>query len=215
MAILPSSKCLPEGVKATCSHFSSDAYVQMALHGYSLRKSFTTACQLLHRHKRRMKDCQGSACTAVLPGKVSSICHATAMISDFMLHTLQSAPLKHIQQHVSVPLKRVQHHTSGLLKLIWQRTSALLKLANQHCLTTAADTTAHICTSEADTATLSDNCSSVIRLPFPWALAVQAVVLIGRILSLHQHCTALISASSPAVFNAPGQPGIILGFSLN
>ena len=74
VAILPSSKCLPEGVKATCSHFSSDAYVQMALHGYSLRKSFTTACQLLHRHKRRMRDCEGSACTAVLPGKVS-ICH--------------------------------------------------------------------------------------------------------------------------------------------
>ncbi|KAA6417820.1 MAG: solute carrier family 44 member 2 [Trebouxia sp. A1-2] len=70
VAILPSSKCLPEGVKATCSHFSSDAYVQMAMHGYSLRKSFTTACQLLHRHKRRMRDCQGSACTAVLPGKV-------------------------------------------------------------------------------------------------------------------------------------------------
>lgn len=84
VAILPSSKCLPDGVKATCSHFSSDAYVQMALHGYSLRKSFTTACQLLHRHKRRMRDCQGSACTAVLPGKVSSICHASAIIMTIL-----------------------------------------------------------------------------------------------------------------------------------
>ena len=147
VAILPSSKCLPEGVKATCSHFSSDAYVQMALHGYSLRQSFTTACQLLHRHKRRMRDCQGSACTAVLPGKVSSICHVTAMILDFMLHMLQSAPLKHTQQHASVPLKRVQQHSSGLLKLMWQRTSALLKHAKQHMSAPIA----------ADTAALPDN----------------------------------------------------------
>ncbi len=201
VAILPSSKCLPEGVKATCSHFSSDAYVQMALHGYSLRKSFTTACQLLHRHKRRMRDCQGSACTAVLPGKVSSICHATAMIPDFMLLTLQSAPLKHKQQHASVPLKRAQQRPSGVLKLIWQCTSALLNHAKQRCLTTVGDTAAHICATAVDTASkpmcfkhviksilchfvknLPENCSSVVRLLLPWALAVQTAVLIGRIL---------------------------------
>ena len=72
LALLPSSRCLPEGMKATASHFSSDAYVQMALHGYSLRLSVTTASQLLHRHHRRMRDCQGAAHAAVLPGKVSN-----------------------------------------------------------------------------------------------------------------------------------------------
>ena len=96
LALLPSSRCLPEGMKATASHFSSDAYVQMALHGYSLRLSVTTASQLLHRHHRRMRDCQGAAHAAILPGKVSncgcdcsSYCHCDSMSLIFLKISLE------------------------------------------------------------------------------------------------------------------------------
>ncbi len=136
VAILPSSKCLPEGVKATCSHFSSDAYVQMALHGYSLRQSFTTACQLLHRHKRRMRDCQGSACTAVLPGKVSSVCHATAMIWNpcYMCYICTN------EAYTAAYICATEAHST-------------------HICTNEAHTAAHVCTTETVTAALPDNCS--------------------------------------------------------
>ena len=121
---------------------------------------------------------------------------------DFMLHMLQSAPLKHRQQHASVPLKRVQQQTIGLLKLIRQCTSALLNHAKQYCLTTTANTAVHTCATEADTAALPDNRSSVLRLPFLWALAVQTFVLISSVHSLHQRCSALISVCSPALLNS-------------
>lgn len=73
ISVLPASKCLPQSIKAASSHFSSDAYVQMALHGGNLRRSFVAACQLLHRHHHRLKDCQGAAHAAVMPGKVGLI----------------------------------------------------------------------------------------------------------------------------------------------
>ena len=69
-ALLPSSKCIPEGLKARLRHFNSTAYPQMALHGYSLHQSLKTASQLLQRHQRRMRDCEGAARAAVMPGKV-------------------------------------------------------------------------------------------------------------------------------------------------
>lgn len=71
-AMLPSSKCIPDGFKAGMKHFSSTAYVQMALHGYSLRHSLETASQLLLRHRRRMHTCEGAAHAAVMPGKVGT-----------------------------------------------------------------------------------------------------------------------------------------------
>ena len=39
--------------------------------GFSLRQSLLKARQLLSRHRRRMRLCQGAAHAAVLPGKVS------------------------------------------------------------------------------------------------------------------------------------------------
>jgi len=117
VAILPSSKCLPEGVKATCSHF-------------------TTACQLLHRHKRRMRDCQGSACTAVLPGKVSSVCHATAMIWNpcYMCYICTN------EAYTAAYICATEAHST-------------------HICTNEAHTAAHVCTTETVTAALPDNCS--------------------------------------------------------
>ena len=69
-AMLPPSKCIPAGFRERVAHCSSTAYVQMALHGSSLRRSLRAASQLLQRHRRRMRNCQGAAHAAVLPGKV-------------------------------------------------------------------------------------------------------------------------------------------------
>ena len=82
VAVLALAKCLPARVKISCSHFSSDVYVQMALHGYSLRHAFTTASQLLHRHQRRMNACHGAADAALLPGKVSAVHHVIRALHD-------------------------------------------------------------------------------------------------------------------------------------
>ena len=68
--MLPPSKCVPEGFRDGVAHFNSTAYVQMALHGTSLRRSLLTASQLLQRHRQRMHNCQGAAHAAVMPGKV-------------------------------------------------------------------------------------------------------------------------------------------------
>ena len=69
-AMLPSSKCIPEGFRDGVAHLNSTAHVQMALHGTSLHRSLLTASQLLQRHRRRMHGCQGAAHAAVMPGKV-------------------------------------------------------------------------------------------------------------------------------------------------
>lgn len=70
--MLVPSKCTSEGFRAGVAHFNSTAYVQMALHGSSLRHSLLAASQLLQRHRRRMHHCQGAAHAAVMPGKVGT-----------------------------------------------------------------------------------------------------------------------------------------------
>ena len=72
ISTLPSTKYIPDGLKAHVKHFSSTAYLQMALHGYSLRHSLVAASQLLRRHRRRMQSCEGAAHAAVMPGKVGT-----------------------------------------------------------------------------------------------------------------------------------------------
>lgn len=70
-AILPDA-AVPAAVKAAVRSFGSDAYIQIALHGLSLRQAVWRSSGLRRRHHARVGSCVGIVNLLSMPGEVTS-----------------------------------------------------------------------------------------------------------------------------------------------